>query len=271
MSTYTIDRDNPALEVETLIKEFDWILGASGVIRTAELIQDFQSQNHDHLPDYLSEVDALTKLNVGKAVRYYDKLIEITAEIIAHVDEDVYFYHVETPNIPDIGEDDAENIQGLIKYVVQTRHAVQPLIDDVATYSKKYQLLSEIENKKKILGKGFYFQFGDREFNRLKELFGEILDLIEASKVMEDAHRKRLIKRIETVNDSVHRKLSDLDKLWGLVSEVSILNEKYHKEAQDIVAKIGEVLQIAWKIQIKAEALPVDTHNPLLSLITANQ
>lgn len=257
-----ITSQNPALEINSIISEFDKLLGGAGAVSTAQLIKSAKAGNYDSVLSGLSEV--LLSLPLGKATTQYNKLLELAAEIVASIQEELYFSHIKFPPLPEIGHDNTENVKQLITFVAHVKLAIQPLIDDEVGSNKRNQFLSAIENKKKILNKGFFYEFTDGDLNRVQQLINELRSEITQSDLFEGSHRARLLRRLEAMQSEMHKKMSDVDRIWGLVGDAGIVIGKFGKDAKPFVDRIRELSQIAWKTQARAEELPSSSQNPLL-------
>ena len=63
----------------------------------------------------------------------------------------------------------------------------------------------------------------------------------------------------------MHKKVSDLDRFWGLIGDAGVVLGKLGNDAKPIVDRIKEVAEIVWQTQSRAEELPSGTKIPLLS------
>ena len=124
--------------------------------------------------------------------------------------------------------------------------------------------MSAIYNKKKILDKGFFYEFTDGDLKRIQAIINELRDQIGESDLFEEDHRRRLLRRLEALQSEMHKKMSDVDRIWGLVGDAGIAIGKFGKDAKPFVDRIKELSQIAWKTQARAEELPSSITNPLL-------
>jgi hypothetical protein len=88
---------------------------------------------------------------------------------------------------------------------------------------------------------------------------------ISESPDIEEKHKQRLLQRLEKLQAELHKKMSDLDRFWGLVGEAGIVLGKFGKDAKPLVDRIREITDIVWRTQSRAEELPSDTQSPLIS------
>jgi len=258
----TIATQNPALEINSIISEFDKLLGGTGSIPTAQLIKNAKAGNHDSVLSGLNEL--LLSPPLGKATFQYNKLLDLTAEIVANIQEETYFSHVQFPPLPEIGHDNTENVKQLVTFVAHVKLAIQPLVDDEIGSNKRNQFLSAIDNKKKILNKGFFYEFTDGDLDRVQQLINELRTEISQSDLFEEGHRARLLRRLEAMQSEMHKRMSDVDRIWGLVGDAGIVIGKFGKDAKPFVDRIKELSQIAWKTQARAEELSSSSQNPLI-------
>jgi hypothetical protein len=259
---HDIEVSNPAIQVEKLIRQFDKILAEAGVAQVNQSIAASKKENHASVLDYL--VTTLEEMSFVKLRQKYQIVVEIVAEIIANVEEEPYFNHLNFPSLPNVGHNNTENLKEFIRYVAFVREAIQPLIDDEVGSNRRNQFLSAIDNKRKILDKGFFYEFTDGDLKRIQTIINELREQIRESDLFEEDHRRRLLRRLETLQSEMHKKMSDVDRIWGLVGDAGIAIGKFGKDAKPFVDRIRELSQIAWKTQARAEELPSSSTNPLL-------
>jgi hypothetical protein len=253
---------NPAIQLEKLIKQFDKILGECGVVSVNQSISVSKKENYPSAFEYL--LKTLETASLSKLQQRYEQVLELVAEIIANIEEEPYFNHIQFPPLPKVGHSNADNLKGFIQYVAFVREAIQSLIDDEIGSNKRNQFLSAIDNKKKILDKGFFYEFTDGDLKRIQQIINELRDKISESSLFEEDHRRRLLRRLESLQSEVHKKMSDIDRIWGLVGDAGVAIGKFGKDAKPFVDRIKELSQIAWKTQARAEQLPSSSVNPLL-------
>jgi len=252
---------NPALQLEKLIRKFDKILREAGVMQVTQSITDSRKSKKNSL-DFILE--ALTSVSLVKLQQKYGEVLELTAEIIANIEDEPYFNHIKLPSLPEVGHSNGDNLKEFVKYVAGVREAIQPLIDDEIGSNNRNQLYSEIESKKRILEKGFFYEFTDGDLKRIQQIINELRDHIGSSDLFEEDHRRRLLRRLESLQSEMHKKMSDVDRIWGLVGDAGVAIGKFGSDAKPFVDRIRELSQIAWKTQARAEELPSSSINPLL-------
>ncbi len=63
----------------------------------------------------------------------------------------------------------------------------------------------------------------------------------------------------------MHKKISDLDRFWGLIGDAGIAIGKFGENAKPIVDRIKEIADIVWRTQANAEELPTGSSIPFLN------
>lgn len=114
------------------------------------------------------------------------------------------------------------------------------------------------------LKSSFAYEFTQGDLERVQLLINEIRTHISKVEDLEQGHKQRLLKRLETLQSELHKRVSDLDRFWGLVGDAGVVLGKLGKDAKPIVDRIREVAEIVWKTQARTEELPSGTDNPVL-------
>ena len=265
MTKIKIDNEtqNPILLVSDLIKRFDHIVSSQGVIPPyigMKFIDDDQSKEN-LLETFQSILEAQ---GVNALVNHYHPLAELVAEIIVHLESDSSFNKIEKPELPKICHSTNDNIKSLLHYVFHLKVEIKPLIDNQETYENENSFLRLLDKKRSLLNIGFFYEFTDGDINRIQILINELRAEISKSDLFEEDHRSRLLKRLERLQAEMHKKMSDIDRFWGLIGDAGVALGKFGKDAKPIVDRIKELSQIAWRTQSRAEELPSGSHNPLI-------
>jgi len=269
LTTYKKNDFNPIERADSLIKEVDSILVSCRVISVSQATSNNSSGSTEGLIELLSrffEAQSFVKLEVQ-----YDRVINLFGEFIAIIDGEPEFSSIKLPEFPDIGHDTKRNLQNIIAYMAHSKKAIQPLINDAEGYAKRNQLLSIIEGKKKDLNRGFFYEFTEGDLNRAQELINELRGEISSSNLFEDEHRQRLLRRLEKLQSELHKKMRDVDRIWGLIGDAGIVIGKFGEDAKPFVDRIKELSQIAWRTQSHKEELPSDSKNPMLGVEPENE
>ena len=105
-------------------------------------------------------------------------------------------------------------------------------------------------------GKGFYYEFSEGDLKQIQKLINELRDLIVASEELEEAHKHRLLRKLEKLQSELHKKISDLDRWWGFFIDASIVLGLMGENVKPIVDRIKELVDIIWPVQTRAYDLP---------------
>lgn len=114
------------------------------------------------------------------------------------------------------------------------------------------------------LTNAFAYQFSGGDLARIQDLINELRDRIEKQDGLEEDHRRRLLGRLEKLQTELHKKMSDLDRFWGLIGDAGVVLGKLGNDAKPIVDRIREIADIVWSTQSRAEELPSGTKPPLI-------
>jgi hypothetical protein len=114
------------------------------------------------------------------------------------------------------------------------------------------------------LGTAFFYEFSQGDVEKVQTLINELRELISASAHLDKDHKHRLLKRLERLQSEMHKKVSDLDRFWGLIGDAGVVLGKLGTDAKPIVDRIKEIADIVWSTQSRAEELPSGTSLPML-------
>ncbi|WP_070092789.1 hypothetical protein [Pseudomonas monteilii] len=114
------------------------------------------------------------------------------------------------------------------------------------------------------LTNGFGYEFTDGDLNRIQQLINELRDLVRNNTELEDAHKQRLLRRLEQMQSELHKKVSDLSRYYGMMGEAGVMLGKLGEGAKPFVDRVKELADIVWRSQARAEQLQSGTDNPML-------
>lgn len=112
------------------------------------------------------------------------------------------------------------------------------------------------------LGAGFKYEFSQGDLEKVQELINELRQEVSSCDKLVYEHKARLLKRLEALQSELHKKISDLDKFWGLIGDASVVMAKIGNNAKPIVDRVREIADIVWRTQTRAEELPSGTTLP---------
>ncbi|EHN67937.1 hypothetical protein [Aliivibrio fischeri] len=114
------------------------------------------------------------------------------------------------------------------------------------------------------LKSSFAYEFSQGDYERVQSLLNELREHISSSTIIDENHKHRLLKKLERLQSELHKRVPDLDRLWGLVGDAGVALGKFGTDVKPLVERIQEIAGITWNTQKRAEELPSETPNPML-------
>lgn len=164
-------------------------------------------------------------------------------------------YAASPPEITGDVQKDSSAINGFLR----------ELVEEYRGHAAQVTLESLKEQYKTALGASFSYEFSKGDLDRVQELISELRQEITDASRLEEDHRRRLLSRLERLQGELHKKVSDLDRFWGLVGDAGVALGKLGKDAKPIVDRIREISEIVWRTQARSEELPSDAEGPLIT------
>lgn len=158
---------------------------------------------------------------------------------------------------PNVTADIQETCKKVWQYLLQVKESLEHQVSATKLESLKKHFAMTVAN-------GFGYEFSEGDLARIQTLLNELRDLVGAASDLEADHKQRLLKRLENLQQELHKKTSDLSRYYGLLGEAGVALGKFGTDAKPIVDRIKEILQITWNTQARAEELPSGTTPPLL-------
>lgn len=125
--------------------------------------------------------------------------------------------------------------------------------------------VASLRNRFRVsLGAGFAYEFSQGDLDRVQDLINQLRGIIAATEHFEREHQQRLLRRLERLQAEMHKKVSDLDRFWGLIGDAGVVVGKLGTDAKPIVDRIREIADIVWQTQSRTEELPSGTKLPQL-------
>ena len=159
--------------------------------------------------------------------------------------------------LPSASGDLSANCQKLLEYL----NGIKEKFDEHALNLK----IDSYQNRYRSILKGsFAYEFSQGDLERIQTLVSELREHITQNTFLENDHKQRLLKRLERLQSELHKRVSDLDRFWGLVGDAGVVLGKLGTDSKPIVDRIRELAEIVWKTQARTEELPSDLSNPVL-------
>ena len=117
----------------------------------------------------------------------------------------------------------------------------------------------------KIYSHSFAYEFTDGDVKRIQTLINELREKISEAKELGEEHRTRILNRLEKLQAELHKRISDLDRFWGLVGDAGTLMAKLGNDAKPMLDRIREIVTIVGSVHARANELPSNTPFKMLS------
>ena len=168
---------------------------------------------------------------------------------------------------PEVRGDLQEDGKAFFHYLRSINNSVE------AAHSKKLSndIFQNLQYSYSVrIGNAFAYEFTQGDLNRIQQLINELRQEITNCEDLEQDHKQRLLKRLERMQSELHKRMPNLDRIFGFVADASVLMRKVGENAKPMVDRIGEILKIAWRAQARAEELPSDATSPLLEHLSVD-
>lgn len=196
--------------------------------------------------------------SVGKGTAWVESdfaaLSEAFALLSSMMNTGLITYETELPELQGSVSEDCSSINTFIRDLQKT----------YSEHSRKLQIDSLIARFTNSLADGFIYEFSQGDIEAVQARLNELRAAITGLKGLEKDHRERLLRRLEKLQSELHKRVSDLDKFWGLIGDAGVVFGKLGKDAKPVVDRIKEIADIVWRTQARAEELPSGTELPRL-------
>lgn len=163
-------------------------------------------------------------------------------------------------------------IEGDVEGILYSLRDYLPIIHHRTRTDYELQLVERAKRKgkerfAKLSGQLFCYKLSDDDITRIKTCLDELWALISTSEEIAEDHRKRLLTRLEQLQEELHKKLSDLDRFWGLFGDAFTVMKKLGDGAEKtakICTAITTIAGIIYATQNGAHGLPSSDHHPNL-------
>ena len=181
-------------------------------------------------------------------------LIESYSLLVEVIEADLLPIKLQYPAIDNGG---AEDCPKLYKYLTEIRQ--------LCTSEETKLRVASLRNRfRASLGTGFTYEFSQGDLEKVQGLVNQLREMIAATTSLEREHQQRLLRRLEKLQAEMHKRMSDLDRFWGLIGDAGVVLGKMGTDAKPIVDRIREIADIVWQTQSRAEELPSGTKLPQL-------
>lgn len=212
----------------------------------------------------------LVKISAGQAISDsdYEQLFEAYGLFIAFCES----RDIQTSNLA-MEDDLIRNVINLKNYISSLRREYAGKLRTRLENALTPDALQKGRDRFAALtGSLFCYTFEEADINAIQANLNELRDLISNASDLTEGHRRRLLKRIEQLQRELHKKVSDLDRFWGLVGDTGVVIRKLAndpKKVEKTLEIIRLITAIIWKTQTLAHGLP-DSPPPVPMLPHSN-
>jgi hypothetical protein len=193
-------------------------------------------------------------INSSKYKESYPILIEGFALVDGLVESGMFPLEV---TIPELKMEDGFDSNTIFQFFIELRK--------ILIARDKLLKFEQMKSRfKTSLGGVFVYEFSQGDLEKVQTLLSQLRDQIVASKFIEKEHQQRILRRLEKLQAELHKRVSDLDRFWGLIGDAGVALGKFGNDAKPIVDRIKEITEIVWQTQSRAEELPSGTPIPQL-------
>lgn len=121
------------------------------------------------------------------------------------------------------------------------------------------------------MGLGVQYAFGATELKRLKELAHQMDAALVQGEALPDGLTQRLRARIARLLADLRPALPDMDRFWGLMGDARVIRASGNTQARQLAGWLGEMSDIVWHAQARAEGLPAVGHAPAVDFMQGPQ
>lgn len=157
--------------------------------------------------------------------------------------------------LPTLGTDAENNSKAIIGFFEKLKANLNELIvkQKLAGFRKTYS--NKFKQSKSYI-------FDSKERDEIKKIIHELRVLISDLDILTADYKTRLMNRVGSIHFDLDLKLSDLDRIWGLLGEAYIVNAKFGNAGQLIVERLYRIVNFAWQAQARAESVDPQSAHP---------
>lgn len=142
---------------------------------------------------------------------------------------------------------------------------------DAAQRISAHRMLQDSrQTYKQYTSKTFFYKLDNSDVQRAQQILNELRELLADSQVLDNDHKRRLLEKVEALQRELHKRMSDLDRIWGLIGEAGVLLGKFGRDVKPLTDRIRELVGIAWRSQATSEQLPTP-EQPLPQLMSPDE
>jgi hypothetical protein len=112
-------------------------------------------------------------------------------------------------------------------------------------------------------GELFCYEFSEPEIEEIQEHLNVLRELIAGATELKEEHKLRLFRRLDQLRSELNKKVSDLDRFWGLIGDVRIVVQKIKGDSDRVdktLRRVWLIAKIVFAAQQIAHQLPPTDH-----------
>lgn len=98
------------------------------------------------------------------------------------------------------------------------------------------------------LGHGFRYAFSDPEFKKIQSTINRLRTAVMNLQGINPSHKRRILSRLEALQQELHPKMDNLDRIAGFVLDTTVILRLAHGNVKPIIDDIKEL----WSITVDA-------------------
>jgi len=201
-------------------------------------------EDMDMYCDDTDDINRISPINIEDSKNVVKLAIEYYGIIKNQLEQAEFVDDLETP------ESDEEYLQILRKIAQQIAYAGFKV--------EKNEIEQEIKNAKEKTKKKYisHYIFEESEYERLQNLINEMREGVLKCEAFDEQHRRRVINKLENLQQELHKRVSSLSMLYGRVIEASQVAGKVGRNLDPVTDKARDFIRILSKTQDREENLP---------------
>lgn len=100
------------------------------------------------------------------------------------------------------------------------------------------------------------YEFSETDYDRIQALINTIRDEIHKAPLISEEHRRRLLRKLEALQQELHRRISDLDRFFGFVALVGIEAGKFGENIKPLTDRVKELSEAVCNVIRAVEGAP---------------
>ena len=99
------------------------------------------------------------------------------------------------------------------------------------------------------------YEFSDSDYEKIQTLISELRTEITGSGLIPAQHKRRLLNRLEAMQQELHKHTSDIDRFWGFLAEAGLVARKFGEDLKPINDRVIELGRIVTAVIMSKEGV----------------